>query len=172
MNKFIALLRGVNVGGTNVLPMKELCVVLEAAGFSNVKTYIQSGNIMLTSEKTSGSDIAGLINGEFGFMPEVLVLTEREFNLSAANNPYPDFEGKYVHFYFCKTAPKLDLAKLNAWIADTERYKVWGNVFYLHAPDGIGRSKLVANIETCLGGSATGRNLNTITKLKRMLADA
>jgi uncharacterized protein (DUF1697 family) len=81
------------------------------------------------------------------------------------NFPYQGFEGKFVHFYFCKEAPKIDKTKLLALTTETECYELIDNVFYLHAPDGIGRSKLVANIESCLGVPATGRNLNTIKKL-------
>ena len=165
MNRYIILLRGVNVGGNNILPMKELKSLLEDNGFKNVTTYIQSGNLVLQGDKCPEKRIADLIESQFGFRPAVLSLTESEFKLAMTNCPYQGFEGKFVHFYFCKEAPKIDKTKLLALTTETECYELIDNVFYLHAPDGIGRSKLVANIESCLGVPATGRNLNTIKKL-------
>lgn len=170
MDKYIALLRGINVGGNNKLPMKELKAVLEQNGFNNVQTYIQSGNVVFTSIKKPTADkMKGLIHSEFGFTPEVLIITEREFNKAVVNNPYSNHEGKLVHFYFCKKTPKINTEKMQKYHLESEAYKLTGKVFYLHAPDGIGRSKLVANIEYCLGVSATGRNLNTVNKLTEML---
>ena len=168
MNTYIILLRGVNVGGKNILPMKELKALLESGGFKNVKTYIQSGNIVLMSTKNPESDIGALIQAKFGFTPEVLVLSTRELDSLVSNNPYQEKEGELVHFYFCKEAPKVNSTKLEALASDTEHYEIVGNVFYLHAPNGIGRSKLVASIKTCLGVSTTGRNLNTINKLQEL----
>lgn len=172
MNTYITLLRGVNVGGKNLLPMKELTVLLESSGFENVKTYIQSGNIVLTSPKKPENTISALIVTKFGFAPEILTLSENEFNLAVSNNPYQAYEGKFVHIYFCKEKPKINAKKLDQLSSETERHKVIGNAFYLHAPDGIGRSKLVAGIESCLGVSATGRNLNTVNKLREMARSA
>lgn len=172
MNTYIILLRGVNVGGKNLLSMKELKVLLEGSGFKNVKTYIQSGNIVLMAAINPEGDIATLIKNKFGFTPEMMVFSEDEFNLAASNNPYQKYEGKFVHYYFCKEAPKVDAAKLEELTSESESHELVGNVFYLHAPNGIGRSKLVANIESCLGVSATGRNLNTINKLKLMVKNA
>lgn len=169
-NSYIVLLRGVNVGGNNVLPMKELAALLQRNGFEDVSTYIQSGNIALKSKTNPGLIIHSLITEEFGFEPKLLTLPVNQFMQSVANNPFTGFEGKTVHFYFCIDAPILDKEKLAKLSSDTERVELIGNVFYLHAPDGIGRSKLVANIESCLGVSATGRNLNTVNKLVTMVA--
>ena len=165
MNTYIILLRGVNVGGKNLLPMKELKALLLSSGFENVSTYIQSGNVVLQGQQPSEHEITTLIQSQFGFSPKVLVLPEDEFTASIKDNPYKEYQGKFVHFYYCKEAPIIDQAKLTRLISETECYKLAGKVFYLYAPDGIGRSKLVANIESCLGVSATGRNLNTVSKL-------
>jgi len=93
----------------------------------------------------------------------------QHISISFLNNPYKNFEGKFVHFYFCEKEITLDQDKLDKYIVVSEEYQVKDNVFYLHAPEGIGRSKLVANIESCLGQSSTGRNLNTINKINTML---
>jgi len=169
LNTYIVLLRGINVGGHNLLPMKELKILLEGSGYTNVKTYIQSGNIVLSSKRNPESDIGPLIQSQFGFTPRVLVLSEKEFASCVANNPYQEYEGKFVHFYFCKETPRVNTTLLAKLASDTERYELVGDTFYLHAPDGIGRSRLVARIEACLGVPATGRNLNTINKLIEMI---
>lgn len=169
MHKYVILLRGVNVGGKNLIAMKELKVLLESNGFHGVQTYIQSGNIVLSNETYPRQKIVEIIESEFGFLPTVLVLSEQAFLSAVSSSPYSKHEAKTVHFYFCDGLPKLDAEKLDKLIAPTERVELVGHVFYLHAPDGIGRSKLVASIESCLGTAATGRNLNTVNKLVSLL---
>lgn len=171
MNSYIILLRGINVGGRNILPMKDLREVLTSNGFSHVQTYIQSGNIIAQSSSTASENLSSLIQSNFGFMPEILVLDIDEFLDSVKNNPFSSDNGKTIHFYFCADLPALDMEKLSKLKADSEEYFLQGKTFYLHAPDGIGRSKLVSNIESCLNTKATGRNLNTIKKLQEMLVD-
>lgn len=157
------------MGGNNLLPMKELTALLQNDGFEDVSTYIQSGNIILKSTINPEQNIRSLIAKKFGFEAKTLALSVDEFMRSVANNPFREFEGKTVHFYFCAGAPNLDKEKLAKLASLTERVELIDCVFYLHAPDGIGRSKLVANIESCLGIPATGRNLNTVNKLVTMV---
>ena len=171
MDSYIILLKGVNVGGNNLLPMKTLKFHLEQAGFDNVKTYIQSGNLVLRSSVNPEISISSLIKTKFGLSPELIVLSAMAFNSSVSNNPYNEYQGKFVHLYFCKKLPRVDTVKLQQLASDTEHFKLIGHVFYLHAPNGIGRSKLIANIDSCLGVPATGRNLNTVDKLVAMLKD-
>ena len=172
MHRFILLLRGVNVGGKNLLPMKEFVSLLQQSGYESVSSYIQSGNIVLKSLQNPLEQVQNIVSENFGFSPKAFILDESAFSISALNNPYKELEGKLVHFYFCKNDINLVHDKLSKYIAGSEEYTVKGNVFYLHAPEGIGRSKLVANIESCLGQSATGRNLNTINKISSMLKNA
>jgi uncharacterized protein (DUF1697 family) len=172
VQKFIVLFRGINVGGNNILPMKELVPLLEQSGYESVSSYIQSGNIVLKSPKNPTEQVQSIISKNFGFAPAVFSLEESVFSTSALNNPYKEFEGKFVHFYFCKNNLNLVQDKLNKYISSSEEYTVKGNVLYLYAPQGIGRSKLVTNVESCLGQSATGRNLNTINKISTMLKNA
>lgn len=172
INQHVVLLRGVNVGGNNLLPMKELKFHLEGAGYTKVQTYIQSGNIVVQGTDVSPDRIASIINQKFGFTPGILAMPEDVFRAAVANNPYSSFEGKFVHFYFCKTNPSLDTTRVTKLKSATEQYHLNGTVLYLHAPDGIGRSKLAAQLESCLGVAATSRNLNTIRKLENMLTNA
>jgi uncharacterized protein (DUF1697 family) len=177
LQTYIILLRGINVGGNNLMPMKALTEVLNEAGFSQVKTYIQSGNLLLQApssqtEATSAqleTQIATLIQAHFGFSPNTLLITEQDFIQAAKDNPYATEEGKSVHCYFCQQLPSPDEARLRELASSTEKYHIEGKVLYLHAPDGIGRSKLAANIEKCLRVPATVRNLNTVNKLLGMV---
>ena len=171
MKTYIVLFRGINVGGKNILPMKELTAVLVENDYLNIKTYIQSGNVVLRSNKKPDSNIKSLIQSNFGIKSEVFALDKSDFISAVKNNPYKSNEGKTIHFYFCKRSPEVDYEKLKKLKSDSEEYFIKGEVFYLYAPNGIGRSKLVAKIEFCLGVPVTGRNLNTINKLQSMLSN-
>ena len=185
---WIALLRGVNVGGKNKLPMKELASEFEALGFVDVQTYIQSGNVVFRS-RTAGDgpasiavSIATSIKNKFGFQPGVIVLSKEELASAAASNPFPDadkeLDGKALHLFFLgellsnKIPPKIDARSLDAVRRPTERWQVIGSVFYLHAPEGFGNSKLAARAERCLGVPATARNWRTVCELLKLAEDA
>jgi len=152
--------------------MKEFVPLLEQSKFISVSSYIQSGNVVLNSPENPTDKIQSIVSENFGFSPDIFTFDESTFSTLTLNNPYKEYEGKFVHLYFCKDDIDLVYDKLNKYIADTEEYTVKENVFYLHAPKGIGRSKLVANIEACLGQRATGRNLNTVNKISSMLKNA
>lgn len=170
MQTFIVLFRGVNVGGNNLLPMKELVAQLQAAQFQDVAYYIQSGNVLLKCAADPTETLRQLVLQHFGFAPELFVMTCADFTAALAHNPFDEVDGKFNHIYFCHQPIELKQALLDKYRDPSEQYHVYGNVFYLYAPNGIGRSKLVANIEACLGQAATGRNLNTVNKLNSMLS--
>ena len=171
MKTWIALLRGINVGGKHIVPMKELIKLLQSAGFEGVKTYIQSGNVVLRSRQKPAEEISQLIDKRFGFRPSVFILSEAELKTAAANNPYKTDLGKTVHFFFCDKVPEdVDYKFLDTLRAASEAYKLVDKVFYLHAPDGIGRSKLVEKMGRAFPSvDMTARNLNTINKLLEMV---
>jgi uncharacterized protein (DUF1697 family) len=175
MNTYIALLRGINVGGRNTLPMKELVVLLEAIGCRNVRTYIQSGNVVLQSENKSSSDLSKQIGFSVkkyhGFEPHVLLLQLKEFERAIAENPFSEAESdpKALHFGFLDSVPsEPDLDKLETLKTTSEQFQLVDKVFYLHAPDGVGRSKLAASSEKSLGVSMTDRNWRTVCKIRDM----
>ena len=171
MNTYIALLRGINVGGKHIVPMKELRDLMEANGYENVRTYIQSGNIVYGVKKKPTKGIGKLIEAKYGFEPVIFTLDETQFRKAAANNPYDPEKGKFVHLFFCDPIPaEIDYAYLDSLKSPTEEYQMIDNVFYLHAPDGIGRSTLVTKMGKAFKGvTMTARNLNTINKLLDML---
>lgn len=174
MKTRIALLRGINVGGRNKLPMKELVPVLEKLGCGDVRTYIQSGNVVFRQDRDDNpaDAIAGAIEGEFGFRPGVLVIDETDLERAWDQNPFDATEGKALHFLFLESASaEPDLERIEALKAASESWLLKGRVFYLHAPDGIARSKLAAGVEKCLGVTTTGRNANTVARLRAMVAE-
>jgi uncharacterized protein (DUF1697 family) len=176
MNRYVALLRGINVGGKHLLPMKALVEIFEANGCENVRTYIQSGNVVFDSES---ADVAALqtaiqyrIEAAFAFKPDVQIIPQKEFLQALSANPFPTDNGKILHVSFLAEAPAaVDRQRLDALKAASEAWHLAGKFFYLYAPEGIGRSKLAAKAEACLGVSATARNWNTVRKLAEMLGE-
>lgn len=170
MQEFIVLFKGVNVGGNNILPMKALVSLLKKHDFYNVSSYIQSGNIVVSYDGNPTEIIKSLVNQHYGFTPELFILNKSELTSAFNYCPYNEHEGKFVHYYFCQDDIKLNTEAIDKHLADSEIYTVKNNVLFLYAPNGIGRSKLVANITVCLGQSNTGRNLNTIRKVMLMVS--
>lgn len=172
MTQFIVLLRGINVGGHNKLPMKDLREILEALGYESVRTYIQSGNVVLSAAAPPDSAaITEAIEKRFGFAPRVFAISAERFCAVTDANPYEEevVEPKHLHVSFLSVPASPDMDALNARKSATEKFTLTDHAFYLLAPDGIGRSKLAADAERLLGVEATGRNLNTIHKLLEML---
>ena len=177
MPTLIALLRGINVGGNNKLPMKELTALLKGMGLRDVQTYIQSGNAVFRCDAKNraalAAKISAAIKARHGFAPHVLLLDAAELHEAMARNPYPEAEAepKSLHLFFLDEAPQHpDLKSLEAIKTDSEHYKLAGKVFYLHTPEGFGTSKLAARAEKLLGVAASARNWNTVCKLAEMTA--
>jgi uncharacterized protein (DUF1697 family) len=174
MTPYIALFRGINVGGNNILPMKDLVGMLEGMGCENVKTYIQSGNVVFWTNKeyahTIATEIRAKILERYGFEPKVFLLELSELQEAIDNNPFNTEEGKALHFFFLESYPKHpDLERLMAVKSTSEEFTLHKKVFYLYAPDGVGRSKLAAKVEQCMGVPVTARNWNTVRKLMSLV---
>lgn len=175
MNTSIALFRAINVGGKNILPMQELRTLLDEIGARDVRTYIQSGNAVFRSDETDpvrlSSAIRTAIRTRFGFEPHVLLLDAEELEHAVADNPFPAAvdRPKTLHVWFLSATPEPSkMAALEAYKSDSERFQLMDRRIYLHAPDGIGRSKLVANAERVLGVPMTARNWTTVCRLLEM----
>jgi len=175
MKTYIALFRGINVGGSNLLPMRQLVSILEGLGLQRVETYIQSGNAVFRSKISEASRLATQIGAAIekarGFRPDVMLLGAAELQRAMDANPFPEgtAEPNKLHLYFLASAPqKPDLAALQGLASARERFALIDRAFYLHAPDGIGRSKLAARVEKPLGVAATARNWSTVLKVAEM----
>jgi uncharacterized protein (DUF1697 family) len=169
---WVALFRGINVGGHNKLPMKELRAELEALGLKGVATYIQSGNVVFRGGTTSAAELAARIartvQERHGFEAEVLVLTADELRAAVRGTPFnvPEDEAKTLHLFFLAAEPSdPDSEGLDAARAEGERWALRGKVFYLHTPAGYGRSKLAAKAERALGVRATARNWRSVLRI-------
>lgn len=175
MNTYIALFRGINVGGSNSLPMKELVAILEDIGARQVRTYIQSGNAVFQSQEKDPSQFSGKLAAEImkrrGFESFVLILEPDALKKAIAENPFPEAEADpaSLHLGFLASMPvNPDLEKLAGLKKESERFHLGDGVFYLHAPEGVGRSKLAASAEKILGVPMTDRNWRTVCKIMEM----
>jgi uncharacterized protein (DUF1697 family) len=175
MEMYIALFRGINVGGKNKLPMKDLVATLENVGCQDVATYIQSGNAVFRSGEQDASllaeKITAAIRERHGFEPRVLLLASEEMGRVMRSNPFPEAESepKMLHLFFLAAPPENpDLDALEGIKGERERYVLGDGVFYLHAPNGVGRSQLAANVEKLLGVPTTARNWRTVHKVMEM----
>jgi uncharacterized protein (DUF1697 family) len=162
-------MRGINVGGRAKLPMRELVRCMAEAGCADVRTYIQSGNLVFTHDAAPAAiseRIGAAIEAGHGFRPDLLLLAPDELAGIMSANPFPEAATapRSLHaFVMGQPPPAPDLAALERLKAPTERLALIGRILYLHAPDGIGRSKLAAQAERALGVPATARNWRTIT---------
>ena len=175
MKTYIALLRGINVVGKNVLPMKELTAVMEHLGCANVRTYIQSGNAAFEGGAVNLGRLSTGIGREIwtrrGFEPRVLLLRREDLERAVAANPFPEAVAKphTLHLAFlAEAAKKPDLEALAAVALPSERFRLIGRAFYVHAPDGFGTSKLAGGAERILGVAMTFRNWRTVSTILDM----
>ena len=157
--------------------MQGLVGLLDGLGCKNIQTYIQSGNSVFQSKHKQSSKLTHAICEKilesYGFEPKVLLLEESEIQAAVDNNPYATKDGKALHFFFLDSQPKNpDLERLTAARSKSEKFELGNKLFYLYAPDGIGRSKLAAMVEKSLGVPATARNWNTVRKLLGLIRQA
>ncbi len=173
MATYVALLRGVNVGGNNKVAMSDLRALCEEVGFADVRTYIQSGNIVLTTSLRSSAQVEDRIerglHDKTGLDVTVVARTPKELEKTVAANPFtsPSVNHSHLVVLFSKARPRvteLDVSKYGP-----EQLVLTGRDAYIHYVNGQGRSKLTnAVLERLLGGPATARNWNTVNKLLTM----
>lgn len=176
----VALLRGVNLGSHGKVAMAELRRLLEGLGFGDVRTLLNSGNVVFDGGRKSGAALEALLEAEcpkqLGLRTDFFVRTAKEWQVLLAANPFPD-EAKddpgHLLLLACKSAPAAnDVKALRAAIKGRERVAAKGTQLYAVYPDGVGRSKLTtALIEKTLSTRVTARNWNTVLKLGELVKD-
>ena len=175
MTRRIALFRGINVGGRNAVPMKTLTAILQRLGCTDVRTYIQSGNVVFddpVGAEVSPASIAAALRDETAVDTRVRLLTVAELREAADRNPFAGEEPRTVQLFFLESAPaEPNLDAIRDLRKDSERWHLAGAVFYLHAPEGMARSKLAAAVERKLGVRATARNWRTVSKVLEIAGD-
>jgi uncharacterized protein (DUF1697 family) len=168
MTAYIALLRAVNVGGTGKLPMSELKIMCEAAGFQSVKTYIASGNVVFQSPKSEAQVKKVLEIGLAAYAGKpvgVLVRTAAEMAAILAANPFKQHPGNRVAAIFLDAAPPAGALQAVTGRSDEELH-LGHREIYGYYPTGMGESKL----KIPAAKTGTARNMNTVAKLAEMAA--
>jgi uncharacterized protein (DUF1697 family) len=175
---YIGLLRGINVGGANRLPMKELMAAAADADFSQAQTYLQSGNIVFRAKGQSRTDIPPRLNAAIrrrvNLDIPVIIRDSVEWSRVIDANPFPEAaeNPKSLHVFILAEQPESTAIRaLEARDFGTDRWRLTDDALYLHLPDGIGRSKLGGSVERILKVAMTARNWTTMIAL-RDLANA
>jgi uncharacterized protein (DUF1697 family) len=177
----VALLRAVNVGGNNPVPMKALAALFEKAGCRDVRTYIQSGNVVFTPPSRGApaklpSMLASRIEDTFGFRVPVVVRTADELRAVVATNPLLKKKGAEIDRLFVGfLADQPDAARvasLDPNRSPPDEFVVKGREIFLHFPKGVGKTKITnVWLDAKLGTTSTVRNWKTVLKLVEMSAD-
>jgi uncharacterized protein (DUF1697 family) len=173
MARYVALLRGINVGGNKMVPMARLKALLERLGYTDVATLLQSGNAVFSSKARRTAqlerELESAIAEEFGFEVSVLVRSHAELAAVVAANPMPGAEAepsKFVVTFLSGAPDPARLAELDDEAYRPDEFRAVGREIYARFPHGMGRSKLaVALGKARLGVTATARNWNTVMKL-------
>ncbi len=177
MLRYVALLRGINVGGKNMLPMQDIVAIFRHAGCADVTTFIQSGNVLFSAgrdaENSLPNQVSQHIEDSFGYRIPVVLRNLNEMRKAVASNPFlaPGADPKSLYVYFLRDQPTAEAASL----LDPERsvpdtFAVRGREIYLNLPNGMARTKLTnAWFDSKLKTVSTARNWNTTQKLLELL---
>lgn len=171
MKTYIALLKGINVGGHKKVPMVELRELLLKSGFKNVQTYIQSGNVILDSSEKNILNIEGIIKkamvDHFQFEVSILVKTRHDLKRIFDDSPFEEDKKKASYFMMLHDEPKEELVnKASEKIYEGEEYWIIKDCIYYYNEKGFGQAKFNVNFfERKLNTFATARNYNTMVKL-------
>jgi uncharacterized protein (DUF1697 family) len=176
----VALLRGINVGGKNPLPMNALAGEFAAAGCGDVRTFIQSGNVIFSAPLGKDETELARLLGErlaerFGYTAPLVLRTTEELRAAIANNPYLALGApeEMLHVMFLTATPDAEaVKKLDPERSPGDEYQVIGREIYLRLPNGMARTKLTnAYFDSKLGVTSTARNWRTTTKLLELLEE-
>ena len=175
--RYVALLRGINLGRARQVGMPRLKEVLTGRGHANVRTHLRSGNVLLDSplaEAELAADLAEAIEGEFGFAVPVVVRTGTEISAVVAGDPFAGVATDPARYLvtFMAEPPDPDRVAALPPAEGPGDYRVDGRELYLWLPDGIQRTPLASwKWDTLLGPAGTARNWNTVTRLAALTED-
>ncbi len=169
----VALLRGINVGGKNRLPMKDLAAMFVDVGCDDVRAYIQSGNVLFRTQSTAAEDMPALISASilnrFGYRVPVVTRTAQELQEIAHGNPFLDAgaEADKLHVAFLAEQPDdAGVQALDPNRSPGDEFAVLGREVYLHCPNGLARTKLTNSyFDSTLSTTSTMRNWRTVLRL-------
>ena len=173
---YVALLRGINVGGKHKLPMKDLAQIVSGCKCADVRTYIQSGNVVFTASRAAAQRlpavIAKQIEERFGFPAPVILRTRGELARVVRGNPFSKnhLPESALHVYFLADLPSVAALKgLDPNRSAPDEFRVAGREIYLHVPNGMGSTKLTSTyFDSKLSTVCTARNWTTVQTLLEM----
>ncbi len=174
--RYVALLRGINVGGKNMLPMKDLAAMFVAAGCGDVATYIQSGNVVFSAEEKLAAGLGGVIAKRveewFGLRVPVVLRSAEELDAVIRGNPFlrDGAPEEMLHVCFLADLPSAQMiAGLDANRSAPDEFALVGREIYMRLPNGMARTKLTnAYFDSKLKTVSTMRNWRTVLKLAEM----
>ena len=176
MPRYVALLRGINVGGKNKLPMKDLVTMFEQAGCSDVATYIQSGNVVFDAAASLAKSMPAVIHDaiaeRFGYDVPVVTRTGAQVTRVLESNPFDCVPENEVHVFFLSKKPAAaKVAALDLERSPPDELRVIGQELYLHCRTGMAKTK-ISNVwlDRQLGVVSTARNWRTTQKLAELAA--
>lgn len=168
MSVQILLLRGVNVGGHNRLSMKDLRTLAVACGAESAKTYLQSGNLVVSGDVESAA-LTRAIRATHGFGPRIVSRSLPEWRRLVRENPFPALaDPRLLHVYFLSGPSDVTRDVLMQDAAPDEDARVTPTHIYLKTPQGLSRSRIASRLESYAGVEATARNWRTVTALLEM----
>jgi uncharacterized protein (DUF1697 family) len=170
---FIALIRGINVGGHKKLKMTDVKVLCEALGLSDVRTHLQSGNVVFRTQRSDRARLANELEEALRVDAKVILRTAGELRKAIAANPMPDEAqrgpSQFIVMFLDARPAAAAMQSLRDAYAGPERMELHGTELYIRYGSDMGRSKLTnAFIERKLGVAGTARNWNTVTKLAEL----
>jgi uncharacterized protein (DUF1697 family) len=168
--RYVALLRGINVGGKNKVPMAELRALVDSLGLREVSTFIQSGNVLFTAVKAVAPEtLEAIIERELGVRSTVVLRTARQLDAVIAANPFTEVDLSTLHVGFmAEQPPAAAMKRIEAARYAPEAMAHRGRELYLHLPSGMGRAKLPAYLDRTVRIPTTYRNWNTVMKLAEL----
>lgn len=175
-SSWVALFRGVNVGGNNKLPMKELVALFEEAGCTGVCSYIQSGNVVFQAPARVATSVAQTlpahIEKQFGFRPPIVLRSADALAEAIRSNPFLErgIDPSFLHVAFLAEKPKpAAVAALDPSRSPGDELIVRGSDVFLHLPNGMGRTRITnAYLDSALKTISTARNWRTVLKLAEL----
>ena len=176
---FVALFSGINVGGNRIVKMAELRAFFEELGFTDVASYVQSGNVVFRAKKSDAATLTKQLEAAFekkwGFHSRIMVRDLSWFERLVRENPYPEAASDHtkLHAYALERQPTAEeVARLAEKCTGPERFEVKGDVLYLSAPDGLGKSVFANLIPRVLKVPGTARNWRSVLALLEMAGQA
>lgn len=174
----VALLRGVNLAGRRAVAMADLRAMAESLGFTEVRTLLNSGNLVFRGAGQSGAQLEELFEAasekHLGFRTDFHVRSATELSTMIKHNPFPaeaqNDPGRLIVFFVKKTLPSKAFVTLQAAVKNSERVLGKGRHAFIYYPDGQGRSRLTLSMIDKAIGVGTGRNWNTVMKLAELMA--